>query len=615
MKKRDVCRNVTLQNNHNMHNTHIVTEYFQMNDNKVNSRPAHAPLQESDIRAALAHVLGSDDFKRSKRVGSFLRFVVEEKLADRGDRLKAFSIAREVYSRDENFDPRTDTIVRVDAGRLRQRLASYYKASGRDNPVRIDVPKGGYSPIFSRNEDVASNAQLQTSTPPPVSIAPNRKAYILAGLLVLAISAVIAGWMLFEKDRQAVPGASDVIRDDPGTSSTAFLVVLPLQTLSGNPLEDRLAAGLLEAIVTDMAKLSGLSVMAHASLLNLDARSPDLETLRREFGATHALRGSLEHEDDQIRVNVQLIDIVNGTTIWADRLDGKTHDLLGLQDVLAARIVKHMAVQVSSEEQALLNQRHSSSPEALALYRQALVLLMPPNDMDRIITARHMFQRIIDIDPEFAGGYAGKGFSHSITVLFLKSTEPNIELKKGINLALKAIETDPGFGMGYVTLAFSYAMSGRQEEALSNARRAIAVQPGDAFTRFVYGLSLTLSGNPVEAMTQLSEAIRLDPAEPRTPYRNVLGIAYYQTEDYSTAAERFEENLRTGGPTGPHMMVFHASTYAELGKEEKAKSVIHDLVRSYPNFPVENWLARWVQSSDDLSRRMGNLHRLGLPQR
>jgi adenylate cyclase len=375
-----------------------------------------------------------------------------------------------------------------------------------------------------------------------------------------------------------------------------------------------LAAGLLEAIVTDLTKLSELSVMAHASLLNLDFRSPDLDTLRREFGATHALRGSLEHGGDRIRVNVQLIDIVNRTTIWADRLDGKEQSLLSLQDVLSERIVKHLAIQISPEEQVLLKRHHTDNPEALALYRQALVLLMPPNDMDRIITARHMFQRIIEIDPEFAGGYAGKGFSHAVTVLFFKSTEPDIELKKGINLALKAIETDPEFGMGYATLAFTYAMSGRQDEALSNARRAIAVQPGDAFTQFVYGMSLTLSGQPHEAITPLSEAIRLDPAEPRTPYRNVQGIAYYVTGEYSTATQLFEKNLRIGGPTGPHMDAFRASNYAELGEEEKAKSIIRDLVQTYPEFPVEDWLAKWVQSSDDLSRRMENLYRLGLPQ-
>jgi len=390
--------------------------------------------------------------------------------------------------------------------------------------------------------------------------------------------------------------------------------VLPLATHSDDPLENRLAAGIVEAIITDLAKLSELSVMAHASLLNLDSRSLDLSTLGREFGATHALRGSLEREGDLIRVNVQLVDILISATIWADRLDGKVQDLLGLQDVLSERIVTHLAVQISPEEDSLFKRRHASNPEALALYRQALVLLMPPNDMDRITTARHMFQRVIEIDPGFGGGYAGKGFSHSVTVLFFKTAEPDIELEKGINLALKAIETDPEFGMGYVTLAFAYAMSGRQEEALSNARRAIAVQPGDAFTQFMYGLCLTLSGEPREAMTPLSEAIRLDPAEPRTPYRNVLGQAYYLTKEYSTAAGLFEENLRIGGPSGPHMDILRASTYAELGQEKKAKAIIRDLMQSYSKFPFEKWLARWVQSSDDLSRLMGNLYRLGLPR-
>jgi adenylate cyclase len=285
-----------------------------------------------------------------------------------------------------------------------------------------------------------------------------------------------------------------------------------------------------------------------------------------------------------------------------------------MQDVLAERIVKYLAVQISPKEHALLKRRHTSNPEALALYRQALVLLMPPNDMDRIITARHMFQRVIEIDPEFGGGYAGKGFSHSVTVLFFNAADPDSELNKGINLALKAIETDPEFGMGYVTLAFAYAMSGRQDEALFNARRAIAVQPGDAYTQFIYGMCLTLAGNPNEAMTPLSEAIRLDPAEPRTPYRNVLGVTYYATKDYSTAAGLFEKNRRIGGPTGPHMDALRASTYAELGKEEKAKSIIRGLVQSYPNFPVKNWLAKWLKSSDDRARIMENLYRLGLPQ-
>lgn len=581
-----------------------------MNSHVEDSAPDRDSIQESDIRAALKCILDSTEFTRSKRAGAFLRFVVEEKLAGRGDRLKAFSIAREVYGRDETFDPRTDTIVRVEAGRLRSRLAVYYETAGRDDTVRIDVPKGGYVPTFDLNESVASEAQPEAITPSSVSAGPpGRKSLLLGSALLLAIIIVLAGWFYYAKDKPAEPS------EDQNQSSRIFLAVLPLATHADDSVEIHLAAGLVEAIITDLAKLSGLSVMAHASLLNLDSQSIDLGRIRREFGATHALRGSLEREGDLIRINVQLIEIASSTTIWADRLEGHMQDLPILQDALTEHIVNHLAIQLSAEERALFKRHHSSNPEALALYRHALVLLMPPNDLDRIVTARHMFQRVIEIDPEFAGGYAGKGFSHSVTVLFLKTAKPDAALEKGINLALKAIEIDPEFGMGYVTLAFAYVMSGRKDEALFNARRAIDVQPGDAFTQFVYGLSLTLSGNPHEAIAPLTEAIRLDPAESRTPYRNVLGIAQYLNGEYSTAARIFEDNLRHGGPSGPHMDIFRASTYAELGDAKKAESIILDLLKSYPEFPVEGWLATWLGSGGDQLKIMENLYRLGLPRK
>jgi len=568
---------------------------------------------QSDVQAALTKIANSEEFRRSRRISDFLRFVVEETLAGRGNRLKAFTIAQEVYGRDEHFDPRTDTNVRVDAGRLRSRLASYYESAGCNDPVRIDIPKGGYTPVFGWKSGNTSDVELQ-APPTPVRAKPSRNAVVRFGLLFLILFAVVSGWIFIETQRRVDHVAPEVISGNVKNSSGTFLVVLPLVTLSDDPLESRLAAGLQEAIITDLAKLSGVSVMAHASLMNLESGSIDLNSLKREFGATHALRGTLEHENDEIRINLQLIDIGNGNTVWAERLDSKVKNLLDLQDVLSERIIKYLTIRTSPAERALLKRHHASSPEALALYRQALILLMPPNDMERIITARHMFQRVIDLDPEFGGGYAGLGFTHSVTVLFLKTEEPGIELDKGIQLALKAIETDPEFGMGYATLAFAYVLSGRHDEALSNARRAIDIQPGDAFTQFVYGSCLGHSGSPSEAITPLSEALRLDPAEPRTPYRNVLGIAYFAAGDYARAIELFDENLHLGGPSGPHMQLFRASAYAELGQEAMARSIISGLVKSAPDFPFEKWLAKWVTNPDDLKRLMANLHRLGLPQ-
>ena len=318
-----------------------------------------------------------------------------------------------------------------------------------------------------------------------------------------------------------------------------------LTTLSDDPVEKRLATGLVETIITNLAKLSSLSVMAHASTLKFDAHSGKLNEIRQKFGATHALRGSLEREDDIIRVNIQLVDIATKATIWADRFNSTAGDLLDLQDIVAGRVVDQLAIQIASKERNRLSQRHSSNAEAFALYRQALVLLIPPNNMTRIITARQMFQRVIDLDPEFAGGYAGEGFSHSITVLFLKAKDRG-RIGPGYYPGAQGNRERPEFGMGYATLAFAYALSGRQEEALFSARRAITIQKGDAFTQFTFGMCLVLSGSPHEAISPLSQAIRLDPAEPRTPYRNVLGIAHYVAGEYSIAASVLEDNLSRG---------------------------------------------------------------------
>ena len=126
-----------------------------MINKKINSQPSGTPVKETNARAALARVLGSKEFSRTKRVGQFFKFIVEETLAGKGDQLKEFTIANEVYGHDETFDPRTHTIVRVEAGRLRKRLTAYYEAEGRDDTVVIELPKGGYTPHFYYNDSIA----------------------------------------------------------------------------------------------------------------------------------------------------------------------------------------------------------------------------------------------------------------------------------------------------------------------------------------------------------------------------------------------------------------------------------------------------------------------------
>ena len=110
--------------------------------------PTDDQPSEAAARAALERVLASDDFTASARNRSFLSYVVEEALAGRGNEIKAYTVATSVFGRRSDFDPQLDTIVRIEAGRLRRALERYYLTAGREDPVRLTIPTGGYVPAF-----------------------------------------------------------------------------------------------------------------------------------------------------------------------------------------------------------------------------------------------------------------------------------------------------------------------------------------------------------------------------------------------------------------------------------------------------------------------------------
>ncbi len=114
-----------------------------------------ARLDAEDVRLELDRVLKSRDFEATERTRKFLAFVVDQTLSNRADRIKAYSIATEVFGRDASFDPHSDPIVRIEAGHLRRALERYFLTAGKDDPIVITIPKGGYVPVFDRRHDKA----------------------------------------------------------------------------------------------------------------------------------------------------------------------------------------------------------------------------------------------------------------------------------------------------------------------------------------------------------------------------------------------------------------------------------------------------------------------------
>lgn len=420
---------------------------------------------EQDVRAQVERIFDSPAFANSARLKDFLGHIVDEALAGRAGRIKGVTIAQGVFGADQSFDPETNSIVRVEAGRLRRRLSEYCAGAGHHDPILISVPKGSYAPAFG------PNPQRPTAPSEPVS-ADEGSAVIQRPwrrfVLPAALAVAVLAWFLVERQ-------------------------------SDNNTAVRPAAGGYPVVAT----------------------------------------------------------------------------------------------------------------ESQVLFDQAFRVLMPPEDKARMDAAQLMFGRVIELAPDFGGGYAGKSLTHSVKVLFLKSDDRAVDLEQARMLARQALAVDQEYALGYSALAVAEALGSDEEQALVNARRALTAEQQDATANGMAALGLLVAGYPEESIDFLSRAMRLNPESPRTPYLNLMGIAYYATGDFDTAAEIFEENVARSGPTGPHMDVFIAATYSHLDRGFEARAVVERLQRTDPDYPVEDWLANYLKSEAQRSDTMGRLRQLG----
>jgi tetratricopeptide (TPR) repeat protein len=283
-----------------------------------------------------------------------------------------------------------------------------------------------------------------------------------------------------------------------------------------------------------------------------------------------------------------------------------------LQDELAANLLDALSIQLESVERDFMLSRYTESAEALALYRQGLFLILPPSEIKRVQAAMQVFARVREIDPEFAGGYAGAAWAYALPVLFHNTRTPDENLTQALDIAAQAIEVDPGFGAGYAVLGFAQALAGKKAEALENARLAAAIQPGDAFVQFLRAVTYVLVGIPEEAFAALDKAIRLNPIERRAPYLNVYSIARYANREYRATLDLIEKNNARSGPRGPHMDIFRAAAHAHLGDSDAASAMIRELKETAPDFPYAAWLESWLGQSDHLHSTLLKLSENGL---
>lgn len=307
--------------------------------------PLGARLDESAIRAQLDRIMASDQFDASERNRRFLRYVVEEALAGRTQQIKAYCIAVSVFNRDASFDPQSDPIVRLEAGRLRRSLEHYYLTAGRADPVRIAIPKGGYAPHFEAVADTppAEDAPAPTRAPGKW---PGITAGIAAGFAVLLAFGAASLLTASGKPTDSAPEEALALALPP--RHTGILVV-PFRALGEAPDAGALAAVLTDEVLSGLSSRAGLAV--HLDLpTTAAAATPDLR-----------LTGSLLVWEDKVRVLVHLMEQSTGAVLWSERFERPLphNERLEAPEDLAAGIVAPFADPQGAPFQAV-SARHAA---------------------------------------------------------------------------------------------------------------------------------------------------------------------------------------------------------------------------------------------------------------
>jgi adenylate cyclase len=479
--------------------------------------PTSDLIPSFEILEQMERILASKSFRSSPRLQRFLRLAVERTLAGDTDQLKEYSVGRDVFDRGADYDPRMDSIVRVEARRLRRKLREFYRAAvgpGASESVIIHFPRGSYVAHFTRAQHEPGEPAPETTTTPP----------------------------------------------DPCT-----VAVLPFSNLSTEAGQQYFCDGITEDIINALTPIAQLQVIGRTSMFALEPAMQDPREIGARLGAGTIVEGSVRKAGELLRVSAKIIDSATRQTIWSQVFDRRTQELFAIEDEIAHSIAGVLRITLQPEQPSEIP-RPAPSTEAHELYlkgRQAW------NQMSRAgyLSAIEFFSRAMSLYPDYAPPYAGFAYSHMWLSMW-GGIRPSDAFAKCKEASLEALRIDPALAAGYASLGASeFYFERHYAEGIALLKKAVELQPGYAFAHELYGRLLMTVGRFDEALVCLTHAVHLDPLSFRV--NRTLGTAY-SLAGRTSEAEHWGKTamaLRPGVAESHYLM---ARVYLQQGNFEKA---------------------------------------------
>ncbi len=535
---------------------------------QLHSEADRSAPSADEIRAQLAKIAGSPSFHKAARLRDFLRFVVNETLDGREDNLKAYTIGLEVFDRPDNFDPITDTIVRVNAGKLRRALERYYLGPGRQDKILITIPTGRYVPVFQAQEF----KQIRDK-----------------------FNSVEAACEMLDSTKQPT------------------IAVLPFRKVSLESSREFIINGFGEELTMALSRFSGLRVIAYYSTSRIKPEQYSQDQLCRMLGATFVITGSIYQTHDELRLNVELVRTDNSQQIWSQRYEHKfTGDVLfSIRDEIIQGIVAAVADDYGIIPKMMATASRGKPISELESYEAVMrfhhySITLDPRAYEEALQA---LEKTVANDSDYGLAWA------LLSILYLDAFTFSIgdlknPLERGTEAARKAILIDPLCQHAYFGMCFAQFLQRNKESVIRNAHKIVELNANASFLVGTAGWFLAMVGQFDTGFRLIEKSMRLNPYFPSWFYFPYY-LNHYLKENYSEALEAAKKFDLPDFFWNPLM---HAAVLGKLGRINEAQAAYQKLLVSKPDFPEQSrfYIGCFLIKDDWVDRILEGLEIAGL---
>ena len=409
------------------------------------------------------------------------------------------------------------------------------------------------------------------------------------------------------------PGGKPVVELTPALSlpDKPSIAVLPFDHMSGDPEQEYFTDGMSEDLITGLARIHWLFVIARNSTFVYKNRAVDVKQVARELGVRYVLEGSVRRAGTRLRISAQLVDAVTGGHHWAERYDRQLGDIFAVQDEITESVAAAIEPRVLAAEGIRTLSRSASDLGAWGLVARAQTHFWRMTKAD-CGTAIAALDHAAAAHPDYAPARSLLGFCR-VFAAHMGWNNRERDLIAGREHAARAIALDDRDPWGHIALGYWALMERRTEECIAAFRRALDFNPNSASAHAHLGHGLAFSGRDREAIVHAQHAIRLSPLDPMIAlFLGSIAVAHYTAGRYAAAIEYTTQAARLRpGFQGAHRL--RCASLAQAGRIGDARACLATVQREQPQLSLD-WIRTYVpyQTPELIERFLDGMRKAGL---